>query len=129
MNTNRMKRGILTATILAIICVAGVIIRTGYQGKRNYLLALFYNRFLMGIIISMMINKKGIIVLIRGGILGFLVSLAFYLSTGFQDPIALVVGIAYGIIIDAVASKYTNIIIRLIKNLINNLKSEDDIGS
>ncbi|MFW6006788.1 MAG: hypothetical protein ACOC4G_04380 [Bacillota bacterium] len=129
MISNRMKRGVLTGIILAIICVFGVILRTGYQGKVNYLLALFYNRLLMGIVISLVATRKGIIVLIRGAVLGFLISLAFYLSTGYQDIIVLLAGIIYGIIIDAVASKYTNIFIRMIKNLINNLRSSEEIGN
>ena len=39
--------------------------------------------------------------LIRGALLGFLVSFAFYSSTGFEDPISFVAGILYGVILEA----------------------------
>ena len=127
MISERLKRSVLTGIILGLICILGVSFRTGVQGKSLYLLALFYNRILMGIVISLASSRKGMIVILRGAVLGFLVSLAFFLSTEFQDPIALFAGVVYGIIIDAVASKYTNIFFRMIKNLINNLRSEEEI--
>lgn len=127
MINQRLKRGIGTSIILGLLCVLGVIFRMGYQGRLIFLLALFYNRLLMGIVISLASNRKGILVILRGAVLGFLVSLAFFLSTGFQDPVSLFAGIIYGIIIDTVASKYTNVFIEMVKNLVNNLRSKEDI--
>jgi hypothetical protein len=44
--------------------------------------------------------------LVRGAVLGLLVSFAFYSAVAFQDVISFLAGIVYGVIIEAVAFKY-----------------------
>jgi hypothetical protein len=60
----------------------------------------------MGVLIGLTKMKTGIEGLIKGGSLGLMVSLAFYLSTGMTDLISFFAGILYGVIIVAVARKY-----------------------
>lgn len=117
-----MKTALFTGAILALICILGFIFREGFTNNGYYILALAYNRLLMGFVIGMAASKKGIIVLIRGAFLGLLVSLAFFLSTEFQDPISFTAGIIYGVIIDGVASRYSNIIIRGGQKLIKKIR-------
>ncbi|HHX59754.1 MAG TPA: hypothetical protein GX707_03290, partial [Epulopiscium sp.] len=39
--------------------------------------------------------------LVRGGLLGLLVSFAFYSSTDFKDHMSFIAGIVYGVILEA----------------------------
>lgn len=121
----RMRTAIITAVLLGLICIIGFVIREGLRNNSIYILALWYNRLLMGIVIGLVAHREGIIVLLRGACLGFLVSLAFFLSTQMLDPVSLFAGIIYGVIIDVLASKYNNIFIRAGKNLINKIISEN----
>lgn len=113
MITARMKTAIIMGAFLGVVCIVGVGYRIGYRGNFIYLLGMWYNRLLMGIVIGLVKDKKRILVIIRGGTLGLLVSLAFYLSTEFMDPIGFVVGIAYGIIIDYVSTNYSHLVLKL----------------
>jgi len=117
----RMKKALIAATFLGFICILGFIAREGYRNNGYYILALWYNRLLMGIFIGLLAGRKSHLVLIRGAIAGFLISLAFFLSTGLADPVSFFAGIIYGIIIDAYASNYTNAIIRMTRNLFNKI--------
>ncbi|MFW6268934.1 MAG: hypothetical protein ACOC4G_02525 [Bacillota bacterium] len=121
MYKKRMKTSILTGVLFGLLCVLGFIFRKGFSDNSLFVLALFYNRVLMGIVIGMAAERKGVKVLLRGALLGLIVSLAFYLSTSFRDPITFFSGIVIGLIIDAVASKYDNIIIRTGRKLINKI--------
>ena len=123
MNKNRFQRALITAVIFGILCVLSFVIRFGYKNNFVYLLALFYNRLLIGIIIGLLPTKKGLIVLFRGLILGFLVGLGLDLSSGFADIVALIGGGVTGIFVDAVASKYTNIFIRFFNKAVNKIKN------
>lgn len=97
--------------LLGIICIVGVGIRTGeLAGRALFLFAMWYNRVIMGL----MIGLAGGWYLIdgpwnrylRGVLLGFLVSLAIFLSTGLQDVPAFLAGIVYGPIIEYVVKRY-----------------------
>lgn len=102
---------VVTGTVLGIICIIGGSIRAGgIAGNRLYLFAMWYNRIIMGLIIGLaggwtMVNGP-LNRYIRGGLLGFLVSLAFFLSTGMRDVVALLAGIVYGLIIEFAARRY-----------------------
>ena len=104
--TKKLKVSIITGALLGIICIIGGGIRMGYSGNGLYLFALWYNRLIMGILIGLTTMKPGLNGLIRGAYLGFIVSLAFYLSTGMNDLVSFLAGIVYGVIIVAVARKY-----------------------
>ncbi len=95
---------------MGIFCIIGVSIRLGLAGNELFLLATWYNRLLMGLVIGLagawQLSKTKSNPLLRGFILGLMVSLALFLSTELRDPIGFAAGIVYGIIIDFVASKY-----------------------
>jgi len=69
---------------------------------------MWYNRLLMGIVIGLVADKRRITVVLRGAVLGLLISLAFFISTEFRDPVGFIAGIGYGIIIDYVATNYSH---------------------
>ncbi|MEC9490040.1 MAG: hypothetical protein UMU04_03765 [Halanaerobiales bacterium] len=102
----KLKVSIITGALLGVICIIGGGIRMGYSGNGLYLFALWYNRLIMGVLIGLTNMKPGVNGLIRGGFLGLIVSLAFYLSTGMTDLISFIAGIIYGIIIVAAARKF-----------------------
>lgn len=102
----KLKVSIITGALLGVICIIGGGIRMGYSGNELYLFALWYNRLIMGILIGLTAVKPGLNGLIKGGFLGLIVSLAFYLSTGMTDLVSFLAGIVYGVIIAVVARKY-----------------------
>ncbi len=106
MITARMKTAVLLGALLGIICILGAGYRMGFAGNWLMLGALWYNRLLMGVVIGLASTSKRRIALIRGAILGLLVSLAFFLTTEFADPLTFGLGIVYGIIIDYLASRH-----------------------
>ena len=124
MFTPRLKTAIILGALLGVFCVIGVGFRVGFRGKYIFLLAMWYNRLLMGIVIGLLANKKKLKVIIRGASLGLLVSLAFFLSTGFQDPTGFLAGIIYGIIIDYVSTNYSDFILELSKKITSSTRSE-----
>jgi hypothetical protein len=110
MKSKRIAIAILTGSILGIFCIIGASARVGLSGNELFLFALWYNRFLMGIVIGVAsgleIIKTKWNVLLRGGILGLIVTSAFFLSTGFRDIPSFFAGIVYGLIIDYIATKF-----------------------
>ncbi|RAK05053.1 hypothetical protein C8C77_13519 [Halanaerobium saccharolyticum] len=102
----KLKVSVITGALLGVICIIGGGIRMGFSGNGLYLFALWYNRLIMGFLIGLTNMKPGITGLIKGGFLGFIISLAFYLSTGMTDLISFIAGIIYGVIIVAVARKF-----------------------
>ena len=106
MPKNHLIVSIITGALLGVICIIGAGIRMGFAGNMVYLFALWYNRLLMGILIGMSDPLPKMKAILRGALLGLLVSLAFYLSTGFSDSVTFLVGIFYGAIIALVAKIY-----------------------
>ena len=100
----------LTGAVLGIFCIIGVGSRLGFAGNWFFLLAVWYNRVIMGLIIGIIPDwkfaKGKYNTIVRGAVFGLLVSGSFYLATGFLDPIGFFAGIVYGMIIDYVATKY-----------------------
>ncbi|MBU0577125.1 hypothetical protein KJ742_03155 [Patescibacteria group bacterium] len=106
----RMLLAIITGAVLGVFCIIGVGYRFGYSGNELFLFATWFNRLLMGMVIglagSLIIIKGKYNALIRGALLGLIVSFSFYLATDFKDLTGFIAGIIYGVIIDYVASKY-----------------------
>ncbi|MFN2364513.1 MAG: hypothetical protein ABR596_09445 [Halarsenatibacteraceae bacterium] len=102
----KLRVSIISGALLGIICIIGGSIRMGFSGNELYLFALWYNRLIMGILIGLTKMGSGSKALVKGGALGLLVSLAFFLSTGMNDVVSFLAGIVYGVIIVAVARKY-----------------------
>lgn len=118
MNYRRLGISILLGAILGVLCIIGVGSRVGITGNEWYLLGMWYNRVLMGVLIgfagSWMIvsreEKEGDLknAAIRGFILGVVVTTSIFLSTEFRDVPAWFAGVAYGVIIDVVATHFSN---------------------
>ena len=115
-----LKRiGIATAfgAILGIFCILGASGRVGgWSSNEILLIGLWYNRVIMGLLIGFAgdldLIKKGnrskwLNTTLRGAILGFLVTLQFYLSTNLLDLPTFLVGIVYGIILDLLSTLFT----------------------
>ena len=122
----RMKTSIITSILLGFLCVLVFIFREGFSNNQYYILALWYNRILMGVVIGLAAQRTGIKVLFRGALLGLLVSLAFFLSTELYDIYTFVAGIVIGIIIDGMASQYSNFITRRLRKIINKITEKNN---
>lgn len=108
MLNKKLKIAIISGALLGVICIIGGGIRMGFSGNGLYLFALWYNRLIMGILIGLSKMKPGALGLFKGVFFGFLVSLAFYLSTGMTDSVSFLAGIVYGVIIVGVTRKFTS---------------------
>lgn len=102
MMTRRLKISLTTGAVLGLFCVTGARFR-GTVDSTSLLFALWYNRIIMALLIGV-IEKEGPLIkrLLRGAVLGFLVSLSYFASVGFNDLISFLAGIVYGVIIEYV---------------------------
>lgn len=101
-----MKAALIGGALLGLICVAGAYIRSGFTASPEFVLSLWYNRLIIGLVVGApwTITSR-IKALLRGALVGLLVSFAFYSSTGFVDHISFVMGILYGVILEAWLSR------------------------
>lgn len=99
--SKRLSTGLIAGAILGILCVIGAYIRSGGTADTIFVFSLWYNRVIIGLVIGApWIETDRKTSLMRGGILGLMVSFAFYATTGFQDPISFLAGVLYGVIIE-----------------------------
>ncbi|MFW9841685.1 MAG: hypothetical protein ACFFES_12380 [Candidatus Thorarchaeota archaeon] len=114
-NYRRIIIATLTGAILGILCIIGVGARIpgGYLPNIVFLIGMWYNRVIMGLLIGFVgdVNlfasaseRKLVNSALRGLIFGIVVSSAIFVSTEFRDLLALFAGFAYGPIIDLVAT-------------------------
>lgn len=116
-NIKRIGFATLLGALLGVLCILGASGRVGgWSGNEILLIGLWYNRVIMGLLIgfagTLEIIKnekkfKWVNALIRGVILGLLVSLQFYLSTELLDLLTFLAGILYGVIIDILSTLLT----------------------
>lgn len=100
--SKRMTEALICGALLGIVCVVGASIRSGFTADPIFVFALWFNRVIIGLVIGApWSNSNKTNALIRGGILGLLVSFAFYSSTSFVDPVSFGAGIVYGVILEA----------------------------
>jgi uncharacterized membrane protein len=105
----RMKEALFGGAFLGIICVIGATIRSGSAASPVFVFSLWYNRVIIGLAVGAPWKETSRSkALLRGAILGLLVSFAFYSATGFQDPISFVAGIIYGVILEGWLSRPKN---------------------
>lgn len=105
----------LFGAILGVFCIMGVGIRLEVSGNEWFLIGMWYNRVLMGILIGFAGSWKIFSgkenedknAIIRGLILGTIVTSAILLSTSFKDLPSWGAGIIYGIIIDFGATHFS----------------------
>ena len=99
--TKRLKHGLILAGILGLACGIGAYIRSGGTADMNFIFSLWYNRLIIGLVIGAPWPMKSRFPsLVRGGLLGLIVSFAFFMTSGFQDPVSFIAGIVYGVIIE-----------------------------
>ena len=108
LQTKRMKVSVLTGAALGVVCIIGALIRSGFTAGIPFLFALWFNRVVMGMVIGL-INEKAAAgtLILRGALIGLIVSFAFYSADGFGDIVSFVAGILYGVIIEFVARRYS----------------------
>lgn len=105
-----MKRvyvGLIAGAVLGVFCIIGANARSTEPLTTAYLFGFWYNRVIMGLLIGLIsfdtsLSKR----LLRGFIVGIVVSFAFYSATEFYDLLGFLVGGVYGIIIEYVTYKY-----------------------
>ena len=97
----RLKEALIGGALLGIVCVVGAYIRSGSTASPIFVFSLWYNRVIIGLAVGAPWKEtsRGK-ALLRGAVLGLLVSFAFYSSTDFQDPISFAAGIVYGALIE-----------------------------
>jgi hypothetical protein len=117
-NGKRLGIALLSGALLGILCIIGVGARIpgGYLLNIVFLIGMWYNRVIMGLVIGLadeIIFIKGENTrmwansIVRGLLFGVLVSVAIFLSTEFRDLPSLFAGMAYGVIIDLVATAFS----------------------
>lgn len=101
-----MKVALIGGALLGLICVVGAYVRSGFTASPDFVFSLWYNRVILGLIVGApWIATDRRPALLRGALLGLLVSFAFYSSTGFQDHVSFVAGIVYGVILEGWLSR------------------------
>lgn len=104
--SKRLKIGLIAGGLLGVLCVIGAYARSGGTADAIFVFSLWYNRVIIGLVIGApWIETDRTTSLMRGGILGLLVSFAFYATTGFQDPVSFIAGIVYGVLIEVYFQK------------------------
>lgn len=104
--SKRMKVSLLAGAALGVVCIIGALIRSGGVSGAVFLVALWYNRLLMGMVIGLMEDiKETPRMILRGAVTGLIVSFAFYSADGFGDAVSFLAGIVYGVIIELAARK------------------------
>ena len=105
----RVLIALVLGALLGGFCIVGVGHRVGFAGNGLFLFSIWYNRLVMGLLIGLagdvtLLPWRKANIVLRGLLLGTFVTLASSLSTDFRDMGSLYAGIAYGLIIDVVAS-------------------------
>ena len=102
----RMKTALIGGALLGIVCVVGAYARSGFTASPVFVFSLWYNRVIIGLAVGApwKVTRRSN-ALLRGALLGLLVSFAFYSATGFQDHISFVAGILCGVILEGWLSR------------------------
>ncbi|MBU0731698.1 hypothetical protein KKC88_02355 [Patescibacteria group bacterium] len=109
--SKRLWLAVGAGAALGVFCIIGIGIRLGFAGNEMFLAAAWFNRVVMGLMIGL---AGGITVwrgksnwVWRGLFFGLIVSFAWYLDTGFRDIMGFFAGVVYGLIIDFIATRYS----------------------
>jgi hypothetical protein len=107
----RLLVSLIAGAVLGVFCIIGGSVRgVGGSDPGLYLLGLWYNRVLMGLVIGLAgawkLVERPWNPYLRGAVLGLLVSLSFFLSTGATDVVSFLAGVVYGVLIDWAAGRW-----------------------
>jgi hypothetical protein len=114
-NQKRITVSVLTGAFLGIFCIIGVGTRIGFNSNIIYLIGMWYNRVIMGLLVGLageiiLIENDRNNSILRGAIIGLVVTTGILLSTSFKDIPSFFAGIIYGIIIDYISTtKYPRV--------------------
>jgi len=107
---NRLLPAVIAGALLGVLCIIGIGFRLGFSGNEVFLFSAWFNRLIMGLVIGLaggiFISRGKSNWVWRGLILGFIISYAWYLDTGYRDLAGFAAGVVYGLIIDGVATYY-----------------------
>ncbi len=96
----------ITGAILGIFCVIGAQVRFPEVLGFTFISSYWFNRVLIGFVIGLLVPITNVkLFLLRGLLVGLLVSFAFYSATEYFDFIGFIAGGIYGIIIEFIAFK------------------------
>jgi hypothetical protein len=102
----RLAIALGTGAALGLICVLGASLRLGWTDNQLLIISLWFNRLIMGLLIGMagdlMLIENKFNWILRGAVLGLVVSAAYFLTAGANDWISFLVGSVYGVIIEYV---------------------------
>ncbi|MFW9978832.1 MAG: hypothetical protein ACFFEJ_12185 [Candidatus Thorarchaeota archaeon] len=114
----RVVISIVMGSLLGILCIIGVGGRVpgGFDANIMYLLGVWYNRVIIGLIVGFAgdvtiikseSEKNLANAAVRGLILGFIISFAtIFGKPDWIDLMGLIAGVAYGVIIDLIATYF-----------------------
>ena len=116
MNSKRIILGIVLGAIFGIICATGAFILLSSEPSipnlTMYLAGAFYNRIIMGFLIGLaseikIVKDKNNIInsIIRGAILGILVSTGFAFFNVYLNINFFIMGIVFGVLNDLISTK------------------------
>lgn len=109
--TKRILISTTTGALLGIFCIIGVGVRTDFEDTW-FLFAMWWNRVVMGVVFGVMsdefkfLNNKWNF-LIRGALVGGIISSAIFITSEFRDIPAFFAGVVYGVIIDYITTKFS----------------------
>jgi len=98
----RVLIGIISGALLGVVCIIGATLRSTEALGTSYLIAFWYNRVLIGLVVGLISRNTLKLRILHGVMFGTLVSFAFYSSTNFADVVGFIAGIIYGVIISLV---------------------------
>ncbi|MCW3135047.1 MAG: hypothetical protein N2V78_12070 [Methanophagales archaeon] len=104
MNTKRVVIATIIGTLCGLFCAYGTVLKFPGQFGILMLAAIVYNRALIGFVIGIADTIK-VYSVIRGAILGAVVSTAMAIPAGMGGLTLMAFGIAYGAITDIIATK------------------------
>jgi len=107
----RIIVAIIAGSLLGVFCVFGAQYRHNGELDNLYLFGYWFNRALMGLVVGLFHQDTVFFKrIIRGTVIGLLVSFSFYSASEYKDFIGFLAGGIYGIIIELVLyqlDKYT----------------------
>jgi len=104
----RVLIGIICGALLGVFCIIGAILRSAEPLGINYLIAFWYNRVLIGLVVGLISKNTLKIRVLHGVIFGSIVSFAFYSATNYADLIGFIAGIVYGVLISLAIYYFDN---------------------